>query len=62
MSSEERPYLGLHLKCCNVYLRVYINATGDAYAGNCPKCAKPVRVNIAAEGEGGSSNTFFEAS
>lgn len=56
----ERPFVGVYLKCCNTYVRLYINHAGNAYAGWCPKCATPVRVPIVAEG--GSESRFFEAS
>ncbi len=56
---QSKPYLGIHLKCCNVYVRAYVNAAQDAYVANCPRCAVPVRVNITKEG--GSSSRFFEA-
>ena len=53
-----RPYLSIHFKCCNIYLRIYPTADGSAYAGHCPKCARPVRIKI---GPGGSPNRVFEA-
>ncbi len=55
-----RPFVGVHLKCCNVYLRIYLNAQSDAFVGWCPRCASQVRVNVVAEG--GSTDRFFEAS
>lgn len=57
--SPGKPFLGIHLKCCNVYVRAYINATKDAYVANCPRCASPVRIRITSEG--GSTSQFFEA-
>ncbi|HCS53399.1 hypothetical protein [uncultured Rubinisphaera sp.] len=51
--------LGIHMKCCNVYIYAHINAVKDAYVGWCPKCAKQVRINISKEG--GSTSRFFEA-
>lgn len=66
MSSEqpermvETPFLGVHMKCCNVYIRAYRNAAGDAFVGWCPRCASQVRIEIVAEG--GSRERFFEAS
>jgi hypothetical protein len=55
-----RPFVGVHLKCCNVYVRAYANADGTAFVGWCPRCAAPVRVAIVASG--GSDSRFFEAS
>ncbi|QDT51096.1 hypothetical protein [Symmachiella dynata] len=52
-----RPFLSVHLKCCNVYQRIYPNAAGDAYAGWCPRCATAIRVPIVENG--GSSTRFF---
>lgn len=58
--AAERSFVGVHLKCCNAYVRLYINHAGNAYTGWCPKCATPVRVPIVSEG--GSASRFFEAS
>lgn len=55
---KQRPFIGMHFKCCNVYCRIYLTATGDAYAGHCPKCARPVRLKVAA---GGSKAKFWSA-
>lgn len=56
---QGRPFLGLHMRCCNVYVRVYVNAAQDAYVGRCPRCGVPIRVDIVAEG--GASDRFFSA-
>lgn len=48
------------MKCCNRYVRAYLNAAGNAYVGWCPQCAAQVRFRIVKEG--GSRNRFFEAS
>lgn len=58
--SETRAFLGVHLRCCNVYTRLYLNAAKPAYVGWCPRCAKQVRVQVVQEG--GSTGRFFEAS
>jgi hypothetical protein len=55
-----RPFVGVHLKCCNVYIRAYINAQRDAFVAWCPRCSAQVRIAIVAEG--GSREQFFEAS
>jgi len=57
---KPKPFLGVHLKCCNVYIRLHQNHSADAFVGFCPKCAIQVRVPIVAEG--GSSSRFFSAS
>jgi len=54
-----RPSLGVHMKCCHVYVHIYLNAAGNAFAGWCPKCARPVRIPVVKEG--GSSSRIFEA-
>ena len=59
-NSEQRPFLGVHMRCCNVYIRLYLNADKKAYVGWCPRCAKQVRVEVVQEG--GSTGRFFEAS
>lgn len=56
--SGERPWIGIRFDCCGVYRRLYLTADGGAFAGNCPRCARPARVRVAA---GGSSNRFFRA-
>ena len=56
----ERPFVGVHLKCCNVYVRLYANADRTAFVGWCPRCAASVRIAIVEEG--GSRSRFFEAS
>src|SRR5215212_2594019 len=53
-----RPFVGVQFTCCDVYSRIYINRDSTAYDGNCPKCAKPVRLEI---GPGGTDARFFTA-
>jgi hypothetical protein len=57
-SSSARRFVGVHFVCCDVYARVYINGDQTGYEGNCPKCAKPVRLRI---GPGGTNARFFTA-
>lgn len=53
-----RPFLSIHFKCCNIYGRIYMTADRRAYAGHCPKCAKPARIAI---GPNGTAARFFSA-
>ena len=55
---HERKFVGVRFVCCEVYARVYINRDETAYEGNCPRCAKRVRLNI---GPGGTDARFFSA-
>lgn len=57
-SRQVRPFLGIKFACCSIYARIYQNKDGTHYVGNCPKCAKQVRVKI---GHGGSNSRFFTA-
>jgi hypothetical protein len=56
--AANRKFVGVQFKCCDVYSRVYINRDHTAYEGNCPKCAKKVRLEI---GLGGTDSRFFTA-
>lgn len=57
-SAAGRKFVGVQFACCDVYSRVYINRDATAYEGRCPKCAKPVRLEI---GPGGTDARFFTA-
>jgi hypothetical protein len=57
-TSAGRKFVGVHFTCCDMYSRVYINRDATAYDGRCPKCAKPVRLEI---GPGGTDARFFTA-
>jgi hypothetical protein len=57
-TTTSRRFVGVHFTCCDVYTRVYINRDQTAYEGNCPKCAKKVRLPIA---PGGTNARFFTA-
>ena len=57
-SDSSRRFVGVHFTCCDVYTRVYLNREATAYEGNCPKCAKRVRLRI---GPGGTNARFFTA-
>lgn len=54
----DRRFVGVHFACCDVYTRIYVNRQQTAYEGNCPKCAKKVRLQI---GPGGTDARFFTA-
>ena len=56
--ADSRRFVGVHFVCCDVYSRVYINRDQTAYEGNCPKCARRVRLTI---GPGGTDARFFTA-
>lgn len=58
-NSQAPPTLGVHMKCCNVYIYAKINPAREAYVGWCPKCTKQVRIEIVSEG--GSTGRIFEA-
>lgn len=47
---KPRPSITVHFRCCNAYARVYLNHDGSAFAGHCPRCARPVRVKAAPGG------------
>lgn len=53
-----RRFVGVHFVCCDVYTRVYLNRDETAYEGNCPRCAKKVRLQI---GPAGTDARFFTA-
>lgn len=55
---RQRPYLGIQFGCCGVYARIYVNRSETAYEGHCPRCSRPVRVEI---GPGGTDCRFFKA-
>src|SRR3954452_2618760 len=57
-TTSGRRFVGVQFTCCEVYSRVYINRDETAYEGNCPKCAKRVRLEI---GHCGTAAPFFTA-
>ena len=51
-------FLGIYFACCNVYGRVYVNRSGTAYEGRCPRCLRHLRIGIDPQG---TSDRFFTA-
>lgn len=45
-TAHRRPSVGVLLKCCNIYIRAHLTRKSDAYAGQCPRCATPVRIAL----------------
>ena len=57
-SGRNRPWIGIHFDCCHVYTRIYRNAQGTAYHGQCARCFRAVTLNV---GPGGTDARFFKA-
>ncbi|OVE82449.1 hypothetical protein BVY03_00865 [bacterium K02(2017)] len=58
--TEKRKYIGVNFKCCGAYTRIYHNTKLNAYIGNCPRCLKPLKVQVNKE-KATTSNRFFDA-
>ena len=48
---KARPYINLLFRCCNVYVRIYLNAQGTAFSGHCPRCCARARIAVDPEGD-----------
>jgi hypothetical protein len=59
MERRRREFVGVHFKCCRVYVRAYLNKRKTAYVAYCPKCAGKMTIEIRSDG---SESRFFEAS
>ena len=57
-TSQPRPSIQVELTCCRTYVCIRLRADGTAYAGHCPKCARPIVVPVA---KGGSRSRFFRS-
>jgi hypothetical protein len=58
MPGKKRPFIGMHFKCCNVYIRIYLNKAETAFVGWCPKCGRKAEVRVSPTG---SKSRVFEA-
>ena len=56
-----KPSIGVHMRCCNVYVYAKINAQKDAYIAWCPKCANQTKIRISTKPGEGSNSRIFEA-
>ena len=43
-------WIGVHMECCNIYMRILRRPTSRQYVGRCPKCGRSVRVRVGPEG------------
>jgi len=55
---QGRRFIGIRFTCCEIYTRVYLNRTGTAYEGRCPRCLRTIAIKV---GPGGTDQRFFTA-
>ena len=56
--NKGKPHIGVVFKCCRIYSRIYLNKSGTAFVGWCPKCAAKMEVVVSPYG---SKSRFFAA-
>ncbi len=56
--NQPKPFINVHFRCCNIYARVHLNAQGNAFAGNCPRCCARLIIEAV---EGGDPAKFWSA-
>ena len=54
--ASPRPFLSVHFKCANAYLRVLRAADGSGYTARCPRCGIVKNFIVAS---GGSDQRLF---
>lgn len=45
-TAHRRPFVGVLVKCCGIYVRARLTPHSEAYVGECPRCATPVRIAL----------------
>jgi hypothetical protein len=54
----KKPFISIYFDCCRIYQRIYINATGTAFVGWCPRCCRRAEIKISPFG---TDDRFFIA-
>jgi len=58
-ASGDRPWIGVHFTCSNMYIRVPKNRDKSGYTARCPRCGKCMRFRV---GSAGTAERFFQLS